>query len=62
MADSITVLRDGAVVADRSTDGLDAGELSRLIVGHTVSSIAGARADPTAGPRCWRSRTCGRAR
>ena len=50
MADSITVLRDGAVVADRSTDGLDAGELSRLIVGHTVSSIAEARADPTAGP------------
>ena len=38
MADSIAVLRDGAVVADRSTDGLDAGELSRLIVGHTVST------------------------
>jgi ABC-type sugar transport system ATPase subunit len=50
MADSIAVLRDGAVVADRSTDGLDAGELSRLIVGHTVVSTAEARADPTAGP------------
>jgi ribose transport system ATP-binding protein len=50
MADSITVLRDGAVVADRSTDGLDAGELSRLIVGHTVASAAESRVDTAAGP------------
>ncbi len=50
MADSITVLRDGAVVADRSTDGLDAGELSRLIVGHTVSSTAEGRVDTAPGP------------
>ncbi|HET6865487.1 MAG TPA: ATP-binding cassette domain-containing protein, partial [Solirubrobacteraceae bacterium] len=40
IADSVTVLRDGAVVADRSSEGLDAGELSRLIVGHAVSSTA----------------------
>jgi ABC-type sugar transport system ATPase subunit len=50
MADSITVLRDGAVVADRSTDGLDAAELSRLIVGHVVSSAAESRVDAAAGP------------
>ncbi len=50
LADSITVLRDGAVVADRSTEGLDAGELSRLIVGHTVSSTAGDRAGRALGP------------
>ncbi len=50
IADSITVLRDGAVVADRSTDGLDAGELSRLIVGHTVASTADRRSDSAAGP------------
>jgi ribose transport system ATP-binding protein len=49
MADSITVLRDGAVVADRSTDGLDAGELSRLIVGHTVVSTAESRVNTAAG-------------
>jgi ribose transport system ATP-binding protein len=50
IADSITVLRDGAIVADRSTDGLDAGELSRLIVGHTVSSTAEGRVGTGAGP------------
>jgi ribose transport system ATP-binding protein len=50
MAESITVLRDGAVVADRSADGLDAGELSRLIVGHTVGSIADSRIGTAAGP------------
>jgi ribose transport system ATP-binding protein len=49
MADSVTVLRDGRVVADRSIDGLDAGELSRLIVGHTVSSTAEVRGDTAAG-------------
>ena len=50
MTDSITVLRDGAVVADRSTAGLDAGELSRLIVGHTVLSTAEARVERRSGP------------
>ena len=50
IADSIAVLRDGTVVADRSTDGLDAGELSRLIVGHTVSSTAEAGVDSAVGP------------
>jgi ribose transport system ATP-binding protein len=50
LADSITVLRDGTVVADRSTDGLDAGELSRLIVGHAVSSTIGYGIDTATGP------------
>jgi ribose transport system ATP-binding protein len=49
MTHSITVLRDGAVVADRSPAGLDVGELSRLIVGHTVLSTAEARGETRSG-------------
>lgn len=41
VADEVTVMRDGRVVAARSARGLDAAELARLIVGRGLGDVPG---------------------
>jgi len=51
LADSLTVLRDGKVVAERGVEGLEHRTLVRLIVGHEIEqALADAAADTQRGP------------
>jgi ABC-type sugar transport system ATPase subunit len=48
VADRVTVLRDGRVVAVEPTSGLDLASLARLIVGHDIGHRTGRQAADTA--------------
>src|SRR5439155_7722776 len=47
VADQVSVLRDGKLIADRPASTLDEGELSRLIAGYDVAPVQ--KTSPTPG-------------